>query len=77
MNFDALALFKDQITKNIIEINEEQLEKWIRGYDLEIQTERGIVILQHNNDLVGLGRSNEEKVFNYVPKERKVKTPLK
>ena len=33
-------------------------------------------ITSYENDLVGVGKSNGEKIFNYVPKERKLKTPL-
>ena len=76
LNFDAIPIYKDQITKNILEINEDQYNHWIRGYDLDIKTKRGIVILKFGEDLVGFGKSNTEKIFNYIPKERKLKTPL-
>ena len=74
INFDALPLFKDQITKSIIEINEEQFEKWIRGQDLDLQSNSGTFILSHKGDLIGQGKSNGIKIFNYIPKERKLKT---
>lgn len=103
LNFDALPLFN--ITKNVIKINKDQLELWLRGHDLEFGARadehsesayqedshdkkqrvqlapqqkmiRGIVILKHQDDLVGVGKSNTEKIFNYLPKERKLKTPL-
>ena len=72
----CLTIGRKQITKNIIEINNQQLQLWLRGYDLEIAAPRGIIILKYKDDLVGIGKSNEEKIFNYVPKERKLKTPL-
>jgi NOL1/NOP2/fmu family ribosome biogenesis protein len=105
--FDAITLkeIKNQITKNIVEINEQQLQLWLRGHDLEFwmradersesainktptsktgvqlapQTKPiiGPVILKYLSDLVGTGKSNETKIFNYVPKERKLKTPIK
>ncbi|MFH1802844.1 MAG: hypothetical protein ABH864_05360 [archaeon] len=76
LNFDAVPLFKNQITKRIIEINREQLDRWIRGHDLDIPAERGITVLKFEDYFVGIGKSNSEKIFNYVPKERKLKTPL-
>ncbi len=76
LNFDALPLFKSQITKRILEINKDQLALWMRGYDLDIKCERGIVVLKYQDELVGIGKSNTEKIFNYLPKERKLKTPL-
>lgn len=77
INFDALSLLKEQITKNLLEINEKQLNLWLRGNDLEIVTNKGPVILKHEEDLVGLGKSNGERIFNYVPKERKIKSALR
>lgn len=76
LNFDAVSLFRNKITKNITEIDKKQLDLWIRGYDLEIKCPRGIAILKFQDELVGIGKSNTEKVFNYVPKERKLKTPI-
>jgi len=77
ISFDALTLLKNQITKNIVEINNEQLQLWLRGHDLEIPNlPRGPVVIKFQDDLVGIGKSNTEKIFNYVPKERKLKTPL-
>jgi len=76
LSFDAVSLLKNQITKNILNINEEQFNEWIRGYDLNISTQRGIIVIKYKNDLIGVGKSNGDKIFNYVPKERKLKTPI-
>ncbi|MBU0760572.1 MAG: hypothetical protein KJ600_06445 [Nanoarchaeota archaeon] len=76
LNFDAISLLRNQITKNIVGINKDQFELWIRGHDLEIETQRGIVIISFENELVGIGKSNAEKIFNYLPKERRIKTAL-
>lgn len=77
LNFDAVSLFRNEITKSIVEINKEQLEKWIRGHDLDMLCQRGLVVLSCDGDLVGIGKSNGERVFNYVPKERCVKSALR
>ena len=76
LNFDAVSLFREQITKNIIEINDEQFQKWIRGQDLELATQRGTIIIKYKDDLIGIGKSNGERIFNYIPKERKLKTQI-
>ncbi len=77
LNFDAVSLLRDFVTKNIIPINEKQFQLWIRGYDLEFPNEyKTFVALKYKNDLVGVGKSNGQKIFNYIPRERKVKNPL-
>ncbi len=73
LSLDATHLLKNQIKKNIIEINESQLNDWLKGNDLNIQIQRGIVIIKYNEDFIGCGKSNGQKIFNYVPKERRRK----
>jgi NOL1/NOP2/fmu family ribosome biogenesis protein len=76
LNFDAVPLLRHQITKKIIKITKDQYELWMRGHDLELKAPKGIAVIKYGDNLIGIGRSNEEKIFNYVPKERKLKTPL-
>src|SRR3989344_3930731 len=76
INFDALPLFKAQISKSILQLNEQQFESWIRGQDLDLQSKSGTYILSYKEDLVGIGKSNGIKIFNYIPKERKLKTQM-
>ena len=76
LSFDAVSLSRKKITKNIFEMNEEQFNLWIRGHDLDVKTQRGVVVVKYKDDLICVGKSNGEKIFNYVPKERKLKTQL-
>ena len=64
-------------TKNVIELDNDQIEKWVRGYDIEIKAQfNGYVIVKNNNDYYGCGRYKDGKILNFVPKERRVKTPV-
>ncbi len=76
LSFDACHLLKNQINKNIVEINEEDYEEYIRGYDLPIKTDRGTKVIKFNSDFVGCAKSNTEKLINHIPKERRLKKPL-
>jgi NOL1/NOP2/fmu family ribosome biogenesis protein len=73
LSLDAVHLSKNQITKNILEINNEQAEKWLKGEDLDIKTDKSFKILKNQNDFLGCGKSTGEKITNFVPKERRVK----
>lgn len=75
LSFEAVQLLKEQITKNILYINDNQLSSWIRGQDLDIKTSPGTYVIAHGEDFFGCGKSNGEKIFNYVPKERRLKNP--
>jgi len=77
INFDMMNLpeIKSQITENIIEITDEQLNKWIKGENLDIdsKTDARYIIIKHKNDFIGIARNQEGFLKNYVPKERRVR----
>jgi len=73
LSHDAVHLLKEQITRNIIEVKEEQALNWLRGHDLDIKANKGSVIIKFQDDFIGCGKSNGDKIFNYVPKDRRLK----
>ena len=73
LSFDTPLLLKDQIKKNILEINEKDFHSWIRGNDLDIKVPQGTYIIKFGEDFLGCGKSNGEKIFNYVPKDRRLR----
>jgi len=73
LSFDATHLLASQLKKNIIEINESQAKEWLRGFDLGIQKPSGTYIVKFENDFLGCGKSNGEKIINHVPKERRLR----
>jgi NOL1/NOP2/fmu family ribosome biogenesis protein len=73
LSFDAPLMLKEQISKNIADINDEQLAQWIRGNNLELVAPQGVVVIKHNNDFIGCGKSNGNTIFNYIPKDRRLK----
>lgn len=73
LGLDASIILSKQIKKNIIEISDKEYESWIRGSDLEIKKPKGVYVIKYKNDFIGCGKSNSEKIFNYVPKDRRLK----
>jgi NOL1/NOP2/fmu family ribosome biogenesis protein len=73
LGFDALHILKDNISKNILELKEEQFLQWIRGFDLDLKVPQGTYVIKYKEDLLGCGKSNNEKLFNYVPKDRRIR----
>jgi NOL1/NOP2/fmu family ribosome biogenesis protein len=59
--------------KNILEITEEEMNKWLKGEDFNVDTElKGFVLVKHKNDFLGCGNIKEGELFNYVPKSRRL-----
>jgi len=61
-------------TKNIIQLNKEQMEQWLKGEDIPFEHETAYVIVKHNKDVLGCGRVVNNILRNMVPKERRLKS---
>lgn len=74
LSIEGTQLLKEQITKNIFELTEEQAEQWMLGQELNIATgKRGFLIMKFKNDFLGTGKASENKIGNFVPKSRRLK----
>jgi len=75
LSFEAPANkeIQKQLSKNTIELNEEQSKSWMKGNDIEVPCQEGYVVLKHKDDFLGCGKSNGKIIFNHVPKDRRVR----
>lgn len=74
LSTDGIHILRDQITKNILELNKEQLNEWMHGQELNIKTDsRGFIIIKHKEDYIGCGKASENKITNFMPKSRRLK----
>jgi len=74
LSIEGVHILKNQITKNIFELNKEQAELWMKGNELEIQTgKRGFLVMKYNEDFLGCGKASELKIGNFIPKSRRLK----
>ena len=73
LTIDGIQLVKNQITKNIMEINNNQAEDWFKGNDLDIKAESAFKILKNNDEFIGCGKSTGDRITNFVPKERRIR----
>ncbi len=59
--------------KNVLEVDEKGLKKWLKGEDIDCSDElSGFVIVKHKEDCFGCGKYKEGRIFNYVPKVRRI-----
>ncbi len=73
LSIDAIHLLKSQISKNIFEITDSQLQDWIRGRDLYVEAPQGTLIIKNKQDFIGSGISTGLKILNHIPKDRRLK----
>lgn len=83
-NLDAVHLLAEQIKGNVLEISDEQSEKWFHGSGIELDEDNkkeiekqavkeGFIILKNNGDFIGIGKLTKTLILNYLPKERRIK----
>jgi NOL1/NOP2/fmu family ribosome biogenesis protein len=74
LSIEGSQIFKDQITKNIVELNEEEMLEWMYGSEVLKKTGlKGFVIMKYKEDMLGTGKASEEKITNFIPKSRRLK----
>ena len=73
ISIDACHLLKNQIIKGIIELNDSEFQQWIRGKDVEKQSDPGTFVIKYKDDFIGCTKANGRVLFNYVPKDRRLK----
>lgn len=74
LSIEGSQIIGPKAAKNILEIDEEETKRWLKGEDLEKNCENcsGFVILKHKNDFFGTGKYSNERILNYVGKTRRV-----
>ena len=77
LSIEGSQMIGKHAKKNFVEIDEKQAKEWMKGEDIFIGEEKelnGFVLVKYNNDFLGSGKYQKEtgKVFNFVPKARRV-----
>ncbi|MBW2985314.1 hypothetical protein KY313_01530 [Candidatus Woesearchaeota archaeon] len=74
LSIEGSQMIGKKSNKNIIELDKKESELWSMGNDIDKKMDvSGFVILKHKKDFIGCGRYKEGKIFNYVPKERRLR----
>lgn len=77
LSIEGTHLFKNQITKNIFELNEQQLKNWMHGSEILLDSKdkikKGFVVMKYKDDFIGTGKASEHKITNFIPKIRRLK----
>lgn len=81
LSIEGAQIMGAKATKNIIDINHDQMISWVKGNDIEFEDcGPGFIIVRSKNpetnkhDVLGCGRYNskEHKLMNYVSKSRRL-----
>jgi len=74
LSIEGSQILSNQITKNIFELDEKQAEQWMLGQELNIKTDKkGFFVMKFKDDFLGTGKVSENRITNFVPKQRRLK----
>ena len=70
---EGSRLIAQTATKNILELDDSQINDWIKGLDMEgFEVPDGFYLVKNKKDIYGCCKIKEGKLFNYVPKGRRL-----
>ena len=73
LTIEGSQIIGKNASKNIVEITKEEMLDWLKGNDLTKEvSSKEFIILKHKTDFLGCGKCKEGKIFNYVPKGRRI-----
>jgi NOL1/NOP2/fmu family ribosome biogenesis protein len=73
LSIEGSQLIGKEAKKNIVEIEKENVKKWLYGNDIKVTTEcTGFVIVKNDNDFMGTGKIKEGEILNFIPKIRRI-----
>lgn len=74
LSIEGSQLIGKLATKNILELNNKEANKWLQGNNIKTSKEfKGFVIIKNKEDYLGCGKFKTGEILNYVPKERRIK----
>ena len=74
LSIEGSQLIGPKATKNVVDIDKDELLLWLQGKDLEKAGDwSNFVIIRYNKDYCGSGKYKEGMILNFVPKTRRVK----
>jgi len=74
LSIEGVYLLKEQITKNIFELEEKQMLEWMHGSELNLKPgKKGFVVMKFKDEFLGCGKASAEKISNFIPKSRRLK----
>jgi len=74
LSIEGTQILKEQIKKNIFEIPEELVEDWMKGRELNVQSGmKGFVAIKFKDEFLGTGKASENKIGNFIPKNRRLR----
>jgi len=72
LSIEGSQIIGPSATKNVIILSDKEAKQWMAGEDIDKEIDnKGFVIIKHA-DFIGTGKVTQDRILNYVPKERRI-----
>jgi NOL1/NOP2/fmu family ribosome biogenesis protein len=73
LSIEGSMIIGKHATKGILELDNATARLWMKGNDIECDAGlNGFAIIKNGNDFLGCGKCVNGKVYNYIPKVRRI-----
>jgi NOL1/NOP2/fmu family ribosome biogenesis protein len=73
LSIEGSQLVGPSATKNVVELDKDEFEQWLKGNDVVKQADvEGFVLIKHGNYFAGTGKYRDGVILNFVPKARRL-----
>jgi len=72
LSIEGTQLISKNVNKNIIQLDEEETNLWIKGQHIHKKAQ-DIILLKHKQDFLGCAKAQNNKILNSIPKSRRIK----
>lgn len=73
LSIEGAQLIGPQCTKNIVNLEYDDMRKWLKGFEVEVDNdENKFVIIKYQDDFIGTGKQKNGKIINNIPKGRRL-----
>jgi NOL1/NOP2/fmu family ribosome biogenesis protein len=74
MTVEGAQLIGKYATKNVLDLDKEQIKEWIKGNQVDVKSDmNGFVLIRNRRDFFGCGLIKNNILLNYFPKTRRLK----
>ena len=62
LSIEGSQILKEQVKKNIFELDDEQAEKWMMGQELNLKSgKKGFVVMKYEDNFLGCGKASKKR----------------
>lgn len=72
LSFDGAMFIGKTAKRNVLELSQQEVKWWMSGVDFNKKSEYGFHIIKFEDKFLGCAKSDGNKIFNYVPKIRRL-----